>query len=61
MFFIGGFQEVCQINIKDNKLILVSNKVVSDFENDNVILIFDSGIMGIIVTTSRGIIRNLKF
>ena len=61
MLFIGGFQEVCQINIKDNKLILVSNKVVSDFENDNVILIFDSGIMGIIVTTSRGIIGNLKF
>ena len=49
MLFNRQFQEVCQINIKDNKLILVSNKVVSDFENDNVILIFDTGIMGIML------------
>ena len=61
-FLIGGIQKISKIIINDNKLSLVNNnKEISDIEGDMITKIFDAGNMGIIITTSRGIIKSLKF
>ena len=60
-FLIGGIKTISQIVLNNNNLVLVNNKEISDIEGDLITKILDAGNMGIIITTSRGIIKCLKF
>ena len=60
-FLIGGIKTISQIVLNNNNLVLVNNKEISDIEGDLITKILDAGNMGIIITTSRGIIKILDF
>ena len=60
-FLIGATKTISQISINDNNFSLGSSKEISNIEGDLITNIFDAGNMGIIVTSSRGIIKILDF